>query len=290
MPATHLPTTETTTGTTIGTTNRPLSTTTQQTPSTTEGPQETTEAQTTATTSPTIEPPNTQPTETHTESVASGPVSTENAAPSTPEGSNSSSDSKPSNSDDSTSSSGSPAVYSGDTDDNAEMTGNDASNYPASQVHKSSSAGDKVATPAFHYGLFAAIFAIVALILVVVVGILKEHRFLRFRTRRVGTTQASSEGKTSRETLHSLLGPSKLGFSRLRTYDSDSEVEEFPIFSRVRFCLLSSVYILGKSLRYSHKVFLSAISKQSYKSSYIGRGNPCIIHRTTFPVQNFMHS
>ena len=177
----------------------------------------------------------------HTESVASGPVSTENAAPSTPEGSNSSSDFPPSNSDDSTSSSGSPA-YSGDTNDNAEMTGNDASNYPASQVHKSSSAGDKIATPAFHYGLFAAIFAIVALILVVVVGILKEHRFLRFRVRRVGTTQASSEGKTSRETLHSLLGPSKLGFSRLRTYDSDSEVEEFPIFSRVRFCLLSSVY------------------------------------------------
>jgi hypothetical protein len=121
------------------------------------------------------------------------------------------------------------------------MTGNDASNYPASQGHKSSSAGDKVATPAFHYGLFVAIFAIVALILVVVVGILKEHRFLRFRARRVGT-QASSEGKTSRETLHSLLGPSKLGFSRLRTYDSDSEVEEFPIFSRVRFFLLSSVY------------------------------------------------
>jgi peptidylamidoglycolate lyase len=233
VPATHLPTTETTTGTTIGTTNRPLSTTTQQTPGTTEGPQETTEAQTTATTSPTTEPPNTQPTETHTESVASGPVSTENTAPSNPEGSNSSSDSKPSNSDDSTSSSGSPAVYSGDTDDNAEMTGNDASNYPASQVHKSSSAGDKIATPAFHYGLFAAIFAIVALILVVVVGILKEHRFLRFRARRVGTTQASSEGKTSRETLHSLLGPSKLGFSRLRTYDSDSEVEEFPIFSRL---------------------------------------------------------
>ena len=212
-----------------------------QTPGTTEGPQETTEAQTTATTSPTTEPPNTQPTETHTESVASGPVSTENAAPSTPEGSNSSSDFPPSNSDDSTSSSGSPA-YSGDTNGNAEMTGNDASNYPASQVHKSSSAGDKIATPAFHYGLFAAIFAIVALILVVVVGILKEHRFLRFRVRRVGTTQASSEGKTSRETLHSLLGPSKLGFSRLRTYDSDSEVEEFPIFSRVRFCLLSSVY------------------------------------------------
>jgi peptidylamidoglycolate lyase len=232
--ATHLPTTETTTGTTRGTTNLPSSTTTQQTPSTTEGPQETTEGQTTATTSPTTEPPNTQPTEpseTPTESaVSSGPVSTEDTPSNTPEGSNSSSDSPPSNH--STSSSGSPA-YSGDADDNAEdnaeMTGNDASNYPASQGHKS---GDKVATPAFHYGLFVAIFAIVALILVVVVGILKEHRFLRFRARRVGT-QASSEGKTSRETLHSLLGPSKLGFSRLRTYDSDSEVEEFPIFSRL---------------------------------------------------------
>lgn len=91
-----------------------------------------------------------------------------------------------------------------------------------------------MSTPAFHYGLFVAIFAIVGLILVVVVGILKEHRFLRFRTRRAMIQASGEKGKTSREALHSLLGPSKLGFSRLRTYDSDSEAEEFPIFSRVR--------------------------------------------------------
>ena len=91
----------------------------------------------------------------------------------------------------------------------------------------------KVSTPAYHYGLFAAIFAITALILVVVIGILKEHRYCRFGLKKLSRKAKETKAKTPRDALNSLLGPSKLGFSRLRTYDSDSEVEEFPIFSRV---------------------------------------------------------
>ena len=225
-----------TTETTHGTTTRPTSTT--------EGPGTTTASQTTATpptteagTQPTIITettalnPETTTTTTHTSaSEPDNSPSTETTEGHTTT-SGSSSGPLTSDFDHSTPSSGSPA-YSGDADSNVEMTSDVNSKGSTSEAH-SSKKKDKVTTPAFHYGLFAAIFAIVGLILVVVVGILKEHRFLRFRTRRIMTQTSGGEGKTSREALHSLLGPSKLGFSRLRTYDSDSEAEEFPIFSRV---------------------------------------------------------
>ena len=126
------------------------------------------------------------------------------------------------------------SASSGDADGNrAELTMSDTSADSAHNHSPLSATEKKMKTPAFHYGLFAAIFAIVGLILVVVVGILKEHRFFRFLRTRRGSRVVATENKSPRETLHSLLGPSKLGFSRLRTYDSDSEVEEFPIFSRV---------------------------------------------------------
>ena len=206
------------------TTHQPPSTT-HQPPSATQGPQETTTTDQTTTTLTTTQP-NTQPTATETTPETHNTESTDNSTPTSVDISSGS------HSDHSTASSESPA-YSGDTGgDNAEMT-DDNGSLSEAQSSKAAPKKDKMATPAFHYGLFAAIFAIVGLILVVVVGILKEHRFLRFRTRRL-VTETPAEGKTSREALHSLLGPSKLGFSRLRTYDSDSEAEEFPIFSRVR--------------------------------------------------------
>ena len=99
--------------------------------------------------------------------------------------------------------------------------------------HGDSSSKTQQAT---QYGVFVTIFIVVILIIIVMVGILKEHRYLRVFWWKVKSTKKPSTPRTQKRTkdpLHSILGPSQLGFSRLRTYDSDSEIEEFPIFSRV---------------------------------------------------------
>lgn len=106
-------------------------------------------------------------------------------------------------------------------------------------------------------GVVVAVLAVVALIALVVIGVLKEHRLIRFKSWRLlqagerdttigvkptgHTTQREEEKKkklkkkrlTPKKKLQSLLGPSHLGFSRLKTYDSNSEDEEFPVFNRV---------------------------------------------------------
>lgn len=105
-------------------------------------------------------------------------------------------------------------------------------------------------------GVVVAVLAVVAVIALVVVGVLKEHRLIRFKGWRLlqagerdktigitssGTTTRREEEKlrkkkqkmTPQKKLQSLLGPSHLGFSRLKTYDSNSEDEEFPVFNRV---------------------------------------------------------
>ncbi len=50
--------------------------------------------------------------------------------------------------------------------------------------------------------------------------------------KEVGGVGVETRGKKGIP-LHSLLGPSRPGFSRLKTYDSDSEDEAFPVFNRV---------------------------------------------------------
>ena len=106
-------------------------------------------------------------------------------------------------------------------------------------------------------GVIVAVFAVATLIILVTIGVIKEHKFIKFKTWRIlqagdrdttigvkassgTTTQRAVEKKKKkkkrlnpRKKLQSLLGPSQLGFSRLRTYDSDSEEEEFPVFNRV---------------------------------------------------------
>ena len=106
-------------------------------------------------------------------------------------------------------------------------------------------------------GVVVAVLAVVALVALVVVGVLKEHRFIRFQGWRLlqagdremtigvkpsGTTTQREEEKLKKKKrkkkspqkkLQGLLGPSHLGFSRLKTYDSNSEDEEFPVFNRV---------------------------------------------------------
>ena len=94
-------------------------------------------------------------------------------------------------------------------------------------------------------GLFIAIIVMVIVFVLILIGVLKEHKYLRFRGAvclRRGKVPVHSNGKVNgtsklrsnpKKALQSLLGPSKLGFSRLRTYDSDSEEEEFPVFNRV---------------------------------------------------------
>ena len=95
-------------------------------------------------------------------------------------------------------------------------------------------------------GVFIAIFVMAAVFVLILIGVLKEHKYLRFRGAvclRRGKVPIHSNGRANggtpksksnpKKTLHSLLGPSQLGFSRLRTYDSDSEEEEFPVFNRV---------------------------------------------------------
>ena len=116
----------------------------------------------------------------------------------------------------------------------------------------------KKPTVGVNVGVTVAALAIVALIVLVTVGVLKEHRFIRFqgwRLLQAGERDTTvgvkpSEGTTTmrdvekkkkkkkrvlspRRKLQSLLGRSRLGFSRLRTYDSNSEDEEFPVFNRV---------------------------------------------------------
>lgn len=96
-------------------------------------------------------------------------------------------------------------------------------------------------------GVIIAVFVLATVFGLILIGVLKEHKYLRFRgalcLRRGKVAIESVNGKANsvtkkkrsnpKKTLHSLLGPSKLGFSRLRTYDSDSEEEEFPVFNRV---------------------------------------------------------
>ena len=94
-------------------------------------------------------------------------------------------------------------------------------------------------------GVIVAVIVMVVVFVLILVGVLKEHRYLRFRGAvclRRGKVPVHSNGRVNsamklksnpKKTLHSLLGPSQLGFSRLRTYDSDSEEEEFPVFNRV---------------------------------------------------------
>ena len=96
-------------------------------------------------------------------------------------------------------------------------------------------------------GVIIAVFVLATVFGLILIGVLKEHKYLRFRgavcLRRGKVAVESVNGKATgvtkkkrsnpKKTLHSLLGPSKLGFSRLRTYDSDSEEEEFPVFNRV---------------------------------------------------------
>ena len=85
----------------------------------------------------------------------------------------------------------------------------------------------------YTYAIFAAIIVVALLIILVTVGILKEHKHLRYSIRRGCCRRRHKKKPDPRKTLNALLGPSQLGFSRLRTYDSDSEVDEFPIFSRL---------------------------------------------------------
>ena len=96
-------------------------------------------------------------------------------------------------------------------------------------------------------GVIIAVFVMATVFGLILIGVLKEHKYLRFRgavcLRRGKVGVESVNGKVNgmtkkkrsnpKKMLHSLLGPSKLGFSRLRTYDSDSEDEEFPVFNRV---------------------------------------------------------
>lgn len=103
--------------------------------------------------------------------------------------------------------------------------------------------------------------AVLALAIIITIGVLKEYKYIKFkgwrllhsherdttigvkpsgttirREREKNATPAKKKKKkrmTPYSRLQSVLGPSKLGFSRLRAYDSDSEEEEFPVFNRV---------------------------------------------------------
>ena len=111
-------------------------------------------------------------------------------------------------------------------------------------------------------GVIVTVVAVGALAIIISVGVAKEYRQLKFKGWRLihgdtdGTIGVKPSGSTVRREkkgkkngsvpkkkkkkkmtpynkLQSVLGPSKLGFSRLKTYDSDSEEEEFPVFNRV---------------------------------------------------------
>lgn len=119
--------------------------------------------------------------------------------------------------------------------------------------------GTKEATAGVSIGVIVAVLAVITLVMLVVVGVLKEHKLIKFQSWRFlqagerettigvepsGTITQTEAEKAKKKTrrrkkmspkkkLQSLLGPSHLGFSRLKTYDSNSEDEEFPVFNRV---------------------------------------------------------
>ena len=130
--------------------------------------------------------------------------------------------------------------HGGNSSVNIEGSSNDRGKLPTKKKKKATS---------ISVGIFVAVAVMVTVFVLILIGVLKEHKYLRFRGAvclRRGKVAVDSNGKMNgtgskstkrksnpRKTLHSLLGPSKLGFSRLRTYDSDSEEEEFPVFNRV---------------------------------------------------------
>ena len=103
-------------------------------------------------------------------------------------------------------------------------TDNDAMTANEEGAGKEKQAKDTNPFPVKNFGVFVAILVVALLVILVAAGVLKEH----------GTSCLRRRGKKVKvHSLHSLLGPSQLGFSRLRTYDSDSEADEFPVFNRV---------------------------------------------------------
>ena len=130
-------------------------------------------------------------------------------------------------------------------------------NFPI-DAHYQPSSSKRKPTAGVNVGVAVAVVAVAAVIALVVVGVLKEHRLIRFkgwrlmhageRDKTIGVTPSGTTTRTEKEKkkkkkkghhvtpqkkLQSLLGPSHLGFSRLKTYDSNSEDEEFPVFNRV---------------------------------------------------------
>ena len=96
-----------------------------------------------------------------------------------------------------------------------------------------------------------AVLAVLALVIIITLGVLKEYKYIRFNgwrllhsydrdktsspaTRRENSVLVKTRKRkmTPYSRLQAALGPSKLGFSRLRTEETDSE-EEFPVFNRV---------------------------------------------------------
>ena len=137
-------------------------------------------------------------------------------------------------------------VSEGSTSSTTEDRGkNSSANVESSSKNGVQPPGDSGKSSTVNIGVFIAIIVMVVVFVLILIGVLKEHKYLRFRGAvclRRGKVPVHSNGKVNgsmkmkshpKKTLHSLLGPSQLGFSRLRTYDSDSEEEEFPVFNRV---------------------------------------------------------
>ena len=135
-----------------------------------------------------------------------------------------------------------PPAESASTDrhDNSSASGDDMANAESAVTEDNLA----IQRATFNAGIFVAIFVVVLVILLVVFGILREHKYLKKLRLYVGSRRkqkgAADAGGVGVEThgrkgkpLHSLLGASRPGFSRLKTYDSDSEEEEFPVFNRV---------------------------------------------------------
>ena len=147
------------------------------------------------------------------------------------------------------------------TDPNSTSSSSSTTQHPGDTASVQIDVHRKKPTTGVNVGVVVAVLAVVLLIVLVVIGVLKEHRFIRFQSWRLlqagerdttigvkpnsGTTTQREVDKekrkkkkkkkkmTPQKKLQSLLGPSNLGFSRLKTYDSNSEDEEFPVFNRV---------------------------------------------------------
>ena len=112
----------------------------------------------------------------------------------------------------------------------------DQSKPPSTIPHDSSPssppADSDAKMPIYVYGIVAGVVVVTIATALLIIGIQYDRR-CRWYLLILCKSSASYKQVSTEMRRTALRGPGKQGFSKLRSSDSDSEIEEFPIFSRV---------------------------------------------------------